>query len=601
MDESTYFSAQTLDGRNPQRLHGVALLAVGIVSFVVAALYLADQVELLKSVIASEGKLAEREPLAVGGRAALAAIALLWVLAATRTAFGGLRRLGTLVVPPRMPRDFANWERDLGAALARREMPAYAIPPTGPMRLAYRLFPGRFSLMTPTTRLFVANMMRSSLRLAGLVALLVAIFGAVSVVPPKYLNELGGWIPNFPLHFVVPVVGIAALQIVMVIAILPSVTPVADTLEFRLSMRGGGDPKAIPHGLEHQLLVIRPESGAPNRQHRQGFEMLTGGVGDTGVFGGKLYIESQPTLSEAPTTWVSTALLAAGTVLALVGVFWVFEIPEFMGGNPRVSDTVQGLLGIRWAGHVAGGLVLYGLGRRLIASGASLLSVFRFESLAVLLDVEGNYGRSKVRVGKGVHDSIESENIIVRSDCSITGHVATLLSETVGIDGPRAVVGMATDERARDVEGLVQSWLGEFSERGVAVAGVDLADASLGNMVRANMQVAAQRTEAIAGAQHRVALAHAQPAANFLEHTADVGGPPDHAEASTTAPPIPESTPAPVSTPPTRPTANAAPPIAAPESPPPTSGNKACPDCAEDVKAAARKCRYCGYRFEEAV
>lgn len=28
-------------------------------------------------------------------------------------------------------------------------------------------------------------------------------------------------------------------------------------------------------------------------------------------------------------------------------------------------------------------------------------------------------------------------------------------------------------------------------------------------------------------------------------------------------------------------------------------GSKSCPECAEQVRAAARKCRFCGYRFEE--
>jgi hypothetical protein len=31
---------------------------------------------------------------------------------------------------------------------------------------------------------------------------------------------------------------------------------------------------------------------------------------------------------------------------------------------------------------------------------------------------------------------------------------------------------------------------------------------------------------------------------------------------------------------------------------PPASEYKTCPDCAEDVRAAARKCRFCGYMFE---
>ena len=88
------------------------------------------------------------------------------------------------------------------------------------------------------------------------------------------------------------------------------------------------------------------------------------------------------------------------------------------------------------------------------------------------------------------------------------------------------------------------------------------------------------------------------------------------AEPSSVAPSAPEVTPHPelepeLETEPSSPAVNEGtirprrlpfpPPSDSPAAPPlEEGGHKTCPDCAETVLAAARVCRYCGYRFEQA-
>ena len=126
-----------------------------------------------------------------------------------------------------------------------------------------------------------------------------------------------------------------------------------------------------------------------------------------------------------------------------------------------------------------------------------------FTSLAILLDVRGTYGRSQVRVGRGVHDVIESDNVVVRCDCSVVGHVSRILTESPGLEGRRQIIGMLVDDQVREVESLVARWIDGFESKGTAIAGVDLADQGLQQMVRANVELGARRVSANLEARER--------------------------------------------------------------------------------------------------
>jgi hypothetical protein len=302
--------------------------------------------------------------------------------------------------------------------------------------------------------------------------------------------------------------------------------------------------------------------GLPNRVRSFWGETPSPAVSDTGRFEGSLVIERQPRPIGVPGAAAASLLLGAGWFLTSLGTYvFLFQLLPaqirqlVVGGNTPFLFTPLSVIAVavlaRQAVHN---------GARFVDQARSLFEAARFSSLGVLIECVGNLSQAEIRVGKSVADSIESSNVMVRSDFTARFWAAELISEAWDLDECRELLALnPTPESRRWIE-FFRGEIARLREEGVQPLGVDVASPEVAQIVGANIS--------ISGATGRSRL-----------YPGDgEGGPAELADG------IAERL------------ASGEPPFL----PPSDSGEwKECPDCAEKVRARARKCRFCGYRFDE--
>jgi len=271
--------------------------------------------------------------------------------------------------------------------------------------------------------------------------------------------------------------------------------------------------------------------------------MQSVGVQDTGIFDSYLLYEEPPAVAgDGAQTKFGTVVTPVAAVVLVAAVWLLHEGLE----APYPSSAAYVVIVAAMAVAAAA-----------IRLAWKLDSTFRFRSNLVLIDIDGTYSQSRVRIGKSVYDSNESENTATRCDIRVNCFAGEALSETDDILNARELSGLAESPRAAELIELFRSDVAAFASKGVAPIGIHVPAATM-EITKLNLSIQSARA----------AIARAAPHLDGMVPALDA--------APLTQPVVPHLMAASID-------------------------EKICPDCAETVKAAAKKCRFCGYIFEVAA
>ncbi len=361
----------------------------------------------------------------------------------------------------------------------------------------------------------------------------------------------------FPFVLLV-VVGVvqSAIEYIFSKALVPERPAVANADHASRHYKGFGHPTHLFSRLPISASKLALP-GYPNRVYKWGETEKAGVVRDTGEFSATLFIERQPQLLDTESSATGKWLLATGWIWRIVSASLVAFIFTPAGIWVAASGFGTVLL-------VAVVSRLFYKGSVYKRQGISLLDSLRFRSVGALLNIHGEISRANVRVGANSADSVGSESLTTRSDFTAQLSAAELLSEAVAADEPRHLLQTRTSHESEEWISEIQEGIEALREERVRMVGVETGSSEFAEMAEANRQLLAERA-ALLRMQNEPVVVRSEPTANpGLTEASGSGKNQGNVDE-------------------------------------PAGGFRECPDCAERVREAARKCRFCGFRFDTAV
>lgn len=322
-------------------------------------------------------------------------------------------------------------------------------------------------------------------RRAGFVflAVLALIAGGLSLVTGNVLFSIVGILVGLGAAGMVTLHQYADFKVID--KLFPRQGPSIDSDERLGTVQGAGDPFVLRSEIEQRMLAQRAR-GLPNYVMGDGWRVPTMTLNETGLVEGKLSVETRPVYitERERLPWKDFANRSKG--LAMVAAFLpVLLLPMFPGSVLLAVALTT--------------LIAYAASSASLGDAETLIQKFRWKSVVIYAELEGSVGKTEIRAGRGMSDSFESSNTVIRSDCQVRVYAATIISENKEIGDPRDIIALhrtsASDQALQTVMGAIK----DFEAAGVRIRGIDLNTEAISSTARANIMVEGHKASARGG------------------------------------------------------------------------------------------------------
>ena len=304
-------------------------------------------------------------------------LATLLVAIGVALAAMGFHWLRGLRPPPEGPAALDRAE--VIAALCRQELPSFAADQDEPIWPLRRWLSDELADLPAWRRSIVNRSVQTFIRSCGLVVALTIALVVVQLTSNALLGP-------FPLGFVAVLPFVTGLGAVLALLLIASHSPRVESVEFPIAQR----------------------------------------VPDTQI------IEGRPRLLQSESPALGNTLGVTGVAVQCLMLLW-WNLSYI--GYPLLATSI-----IRHAGAIAGGLVFFMLGHRMVATARALLLRFQYDSILVVVDDSAG---------------------------GTVARAAAVRTESFGIDGPRRVIAAVGGSYAREsAERLIREWTPPVPDRG---------------------------------------------------------------------------------------------------------------------------------------